>query len=59
MYIKKKTKVCLLLELELKKKEKSRKENMTTSSNKEVQQINAHFFSSKFSSFDTHVAVKV
>lgn len=22
-------------------------------------QINAHFFSSKFSSFDTHVAVKV
>lgn len=36
--------VCLLLELELKKKEKSRNENMTTSSNKEVQQINAHFF---------------
>ena len=48
--------VCLLLELEWKKK--SRKETMTTSSNKEVLQINAHF-SSNFSWFDTHVAVKV
>lgn len=45
MYIKQKDDSCLLLEIELKKKkEKSRKENMTTSSNKEVQQINAHFF---------------